>query len=104
MRRYAPFRGRHSVNYMPLATLSMEEDISSDDSSEETEMTKDVSPAGASRSGITANGNAPSSKDYDSDSFTEVTRKKTHCLHRYRCRKKCNRAVRTARETCRRTT
>ncbi|GFT91605.1 hypothetical protein TNCV_1204771 [Trichonephila clavipes] len=48
-------------------TLSMEEDISSDDSSEETEMTKDVSPA---------NGNAPSSKDYDSDSFTEVTRKK----------------------------
>ncbi|GFU15019.1 nucleic-acid-binding protein from transposon X-element [Trichonephila clavipes] len=57
-------------------TLSMEEDISSDDSSEETEMTKDVSPAGASRSGITANGNAPSSKDYDSDSFTEVTRKK----------------------------
>ncbi|GFV44640.1 probable RNA-directed DNA polymerase from transposon X-element [Trichonephila clavipes] len=52
------------------------EDISSDDSSEETEMTKDVSPAGASRSGITANGNAPSSKDYDSDSFTEVTRKK----------------------------
>ncbi|GFT12334.1 integrase catalytic domain-containing protein [Trichonephila clavipes] len=57
-------------------TLSMEEDISSDDSSEATKMTKDVSPAGASRSGITANGNAPSSKDYDSDSFTEVTRKK----------------------------
>ncbi|GFV45909.1 hypothetical protein TNCV_2322671 [Trichonephila clavipes] len=56
-------------------TLSMEEDISSDDSSEETQTTKVVSPVGASRSGITDNGNAPSNKDYDSDSFTEVTRK-----------------------------
>ncbi|GFX49993.1 nucleic-acid-binding protein from transposon X-element [Trichonephila clavipes] len=52
------------------------EDISSDDSSEETETTKIVSPVGASRSGITDNGNAPSNKDYDSDSFTEVTRKR----------------------------
>ncbi|GFV57481.1 nucleic-acid-binding protein from transposon X-element [Trichonephila clavipes] len=57
-------------------TLSMEEDISSDDSSEETEIMKVVSPVGALRSGITANGNAPSNKDYDSDSFTEVTRKR----------------------------
>ncbi|GFT91718.1 hypothetical protein TNCV_1351771 [Trichonephila clavipes] len=81
----------------------MEEDISSDDSSEETEMTKDVSPAGASRSGIIANGNAPSSKDYDSDSFTEVTRKNA-LPPSLSMQEKCNRAVRTARETCRRTT
>ncbi|GFU25250.1 hypothetical protein TNCV_1739041 [Trichonephila clavipes] len=38
-------------------TLDGGKNISTDDSSEETEMTKDVSPAGASRSG-----NAPSSR------------------------------------------
>ncbi|GFU03268.1 hypothetical protein TNCV_2721471 [Trichonephila clavipes] len=77
------------------------EDISSDDSSEETEMTKDVSPAGRTFLPLTV---------------TLLLARITIVTHLLRSRgknalppslsmqEKCNRAVRTARETCRRTT